>query len=125
MRPMVAPSSPRARAGTMLLAFVALLFACMTPPAPSAGAASRPCSGPGSAFELPSYTGLNYGTPPTVGGEYIGTEWLRSGTGTHDHWDQARAGLQLDLDFIAKQNLGRVIRIFVGLDQLMVWDSDT
>lgn len=122
---MVPPSSPRARAATMLLALVALLFACMTPPAPSSGAASRPCSGPGSAFELPSYTGLNYGTPPTVGGEYIGTEWLRSGTGTHDHWDQARAGLQLDLDFIAKQNLGRVIRIFVGLDQLMVWDSDT
>jgi hypothetical protein len=87
----------------------------------------RPCvSGASSApFALPSHKGLNYGTPDTAGGEFVGTEWLRSGTGSSDHWSQTRPALAADLDFIQRQRLGKTLRLFIGLDQAMRWNGTT
>jgi hypothetical protein len=67
---------------------------------------------------VPSAAGLNYGMPHTDTGEWAGTQWLRP-----TYWDATRPALAADLDFIQRHNLGRVLRIFIGLDQLMVWDS--
>lgn len=86
----------------------------------------RPCASgasptPGS-FSLPSYKGLNYGVPNTASGQFVGTEWLRSGTGSSDHWNQVKPAFEADLEFIRQQRLGSVVRIFFGLDQAMRWD---
>jgi len=67
---------------------------------------------------VPSAAGLNYGMPHDAGGNWVGTEWLRSG-----YWAETRPALAQDLDFIQRHNLGRLQRIFVGLDQAMVWDE--
>jgi hypothetical protein len=86
----------------------------------------RPCSNaPQATFTVPSYKGLNYGAPDTINGDYVGLQWLRSGTGTEDHWAQTKPRLQADLDFFQQQHMGRVIRIFVGLDQAMIFDPNT
>ncbi len=85
----------------------------------------RPTSCPSASlppFDMPSIKGLNYGTPSTADGEYVGTQWLRSGTGVADHWAEVKPALEADLNFIRDQDMGRVARIFIGLDQLMVWD---
>jgi hypothetical protein len=67
-------------------------------------------------FETPSLKGLNYGTPRTASGEWVGTEWLT-------HWPKTRPALEADLAFIESQNLGRTMRVFIGLDQAMIWDD--
>jgi hypothetical protein len=72
---------------------------------------------------VPSIDGLNYGEPSTVDGRFVGTEWLRSGTGDGDHWSETQPALAADLDFIRQNNLGHVQRIFLGLDQTMRWDG--
>jgi len=76
------------------------------------------------AFQLPSDKGLNYGNPITANGEWLGSRWLRPDTSTQPGWNAAKPRFQADLDFIASHNLGRVLRLFVTLDQLMVWDKD-
>src|SRR5262249_23832357 len=58
-------------------------------------------------FDLPSIKGLNYGVPYTAGGSWLGTRWLRSGSGS-DGWVAARPRLQADLDFIVAHHLGQV-----------------
>jgi hypothetical protein len=78
-----------------------------------------------AAFQLPSDKGLNYGEPETAGGDWLGTTWLRSDTASTPGWKAAKPRFQADLDFIAGHNLGKVVRIFIGLDQLMVWDRST
>src|SRR5437588_7377174 len=84
-------------------------------PAPSA------CAAPGPrTFDLTAATGLNYGTPSGRGGEFLGTRWLQP-----REWRLARPAFQADLDLIEADHLGSVQRVFVGLDQLMVWDRDT
>jgi hypothetical protein len=75
-------------------------------------------SHPSSSFELPDYKGLNYGTPPTVSGAFVGTRWLRA-----SEWPKVEPALKADVDFIAQNELGRVVRLFVGLDQAMIWDE--
>src|SRR5438477_1773488 len=67
---------------------------------------------------VPSAAGLNYGMPHDASGNWVGTEWLQSG-----YWPETRPALGADLDFIQRHNLGRLQRIFVGLDQAMVWDE--
>src|SRR5437868_13663629 len=70
----------------------------------------------------PSRAGLNYGMPNTIDGQWVGTEWLRSrsiGGSLEATWP----ALAADLDFIYNHSLGRVIRLFVGLDQAIVWDA--
>jgi hypothetical protein len=79
-------------------------------PAPAANA---------SGLDLPSVKGLNYAGPDGAHGEWLGTRWLRPGAGG---WDAARPRLQADLDFIVAHHLGQVQRVFIGLDQLLVWD---
>jgi len=75
-----------------------------------------------SGFAVPSEAGLNYGFPHTVDGEWVGTEWLRPSS-SGESWDvQTGPALAADLDFIQRHNLGRVMRLFIGLDQAMVWD---
>src|SRR2546430_4351326 len=76
------------------------------------------------AFQLPSDKGLNYGNPITAKGEWLGSRWLRPDSSTQPGWNAARPRFQADLDFIASHNLGSVLRLFVTLDQLMVWDED-
>jgi hypothetical protein len=75
---------------------------------------------PRSALTLPVPTaaGLNYGAPHSDTGEWVGTQWLRPG-----YWDATWPALAADLDFIKQHNLGKVLRIFIGLDELMVWDA--
>jgi hypothetical protein len=73
---------------------------------------------------VPSLKGLNYGGPSTVDGDFVGTEWLRSGTGTNDHWTETQPALEADLTFIQQHDLGRTMRVFLGLDQAMRWDPD-
>jgi hypothetical protein len=92
----------------------AVVLLTPSPPAPS-------CAPPGQrTFQLPSANGLNYGAPLTASGQYLGAQWLRPAD-----WHAARPALEADLDFIAASRLGSVQRIFVGLDQLMVWDPRT
>lgn len=73
---------------------------------------------------FPSLKGLNYGTPPTATGDYVGLEWLRAGTESRKGWPSTLVGLKADLDFIRQHDLGGVIRLFIGLDQLMSWDRE-
>jgi hypothetical protein len=68
---------------------------------------------------VPSPAGLNYGMPHTASGEWVGTQWLRPA-----YWDSTRPALAADLDFIQHYNLGRVLRVFIGLDQVIVWNAD-
>ena len=89
------------------------------------GHSSPGSSAPGSTIELPSINGLNYGGPDGANGEWLGTRWLQSSSGSGRGWTSAKPRLQADLDFIAAHHLGRVQRVFIGLDQLMVWDSST
>jgi hypothetical protein len=96
-------------------------------PAPSTGpsyradgcnqAAQRP-------FSLSSIKGINYGGPATVSGGFAGPTWLRSGTGSEDHWADTQPALEADLTFLQQRNLGPVLRVFVALDQTMRWDKD-
>jgi hypothetical protein len=70
----------------------------------------------------PSQAGLNYGMPHTVEGQWVGTEWLRSRS-IGGSWEGTQPALAADLDFIRGHHLGEVIRLFVGLDQAMVWND--
>src|SRR5215467_4053800 len=70
---------------------------------------------------LPSIKGLNYDGPAAANGEWLGTRWLRA----DGSWDAARPRLQADLDFIVAHHLGQVQRLFIGLDQVMVWNSSS
>lgn len=72
-------------------------------------------------FALPSFKGVNYGEPLATGGDWLGTRWLRSDP--HEGWPAAKPSLAADLDFIASRDLGRVLRLFIGIDQAMVWDE--
>jgi len=72
----------------------------------------------------PSMAGLNYGVPRTVSGEWVGTQWLRSES-SGGYWESTRPALQADLDFIQQHRLGKVMRVFVGLDEAMSWDPAT
>lgn len=72
-----------------------------------------------AALLMPSAAGLNYGAPHTLSGGWVGTEWLRPGD-----WQVTQPALAADLDFIQRHNLGKVIRLFVGLDQTMVWKAN-
>jgi len=74
-----------------------------------------------AALRLPSIKGLNYDGPAAANGEWLGTRWLRA----DGSWDAARPRLQADLDFIVAHHLGQVQRLFIGLDQLMVWNSSS
>jgi hypothetical protein len=80
------------------------------------GAASTP------ALAAPSQAGLNYGMPHTLDGQWVGTEWLRS-SAIGGSWESTQPALAADLDFIHGHGLGKVIRLFVGLDQTMVWNE--
>ena len=98
---------------------------------PSSEASAAPVA-PGSSpapgqpgFDLPSIKGLNYGTPKTASGNWLGTRWLRTGSGSDGGWDAAKPRLQADLDFIVAHHLGQVQRLFIGLDQLMVRNSSS
>ncbi|HSR26102.1 MAG TPA: hypothetical protein VLW53_21285 [Candidatus Eisenbacteria bacterium] len=104
------------------LAVAVLLSACgggggQAPARPTAAAPA-----PAGAFVLPSLKGVNYDGPSGPNGEWLGTRWLRPGDGG---WSAARPSLQADLDFIASHGLGRTVRLFIGLDQLMVWNRST
>lgn len=94
-------------------------------PGTTAVAGSPACpsrtSGP---LPLLSRKGLNYGTPPGPGGQYLGATWLRSDMGSDDNWSRAQQGLEATLPFIEQEHLGRVLRVFVGLDQIMVWHGE-
>jgi hypothetical protein len=89
----------------------------------SPGAAPAACSTAVRApFALPTVKGVNYGQPAAADGRYLGLGWLRPGTASSPGWEAARTRLQADLDFVQAHHLGAVLRVFIGLDQLMVWD---
>lgn len=71
-------------------------------------------------FRPATYKGLDYEYPTDLQGHYVGTEWLRAG-----NWPQTSKRLEADLTFLQQNHMGSVLRIFVGLDQLMVWDKKT
>lgn len=77
-----------------------------------------------STFAFPSLKGLNYGLPLARDGSWVGTTWLRSDFGFQDHWPDVRDHMSADLDFIQAHHLGQVVRLFIGLDQLMEWDPN-
>jgi len=114
-------------AGLALATLLAtVLGSCAAPgagggPSPAATRApSRAGTGQAQAvLGLPSIKGLNYDGPAAANGQWLGTRWLRA----DGSWDAARPRLQADLDFIVAHHLGQVQRLFIGLDQLMVWDS--
>ena len=78
-----------------------------------------------TTLHFASLKGLNYGIPLANDGSWIGTSWLRSGTGVKDNWKGAYPQIVADLDFVQQHHLGRVIRLFIGLDQVMDWDDAT
>jgi hypothetical protein len=111
-----------------LLAALLGVAACAGPGGggPQGAATVAACApGPRAAFALPSVKGINYGAPAAANGQYLGLAWLRPGTADSPGWESARVRLQADLDFIQAHRLGSVLRVFVGLDQLMVWDRST
>lgn len=79
-------------------------------------------SAPASELAAPSTAGLNYAFPHTIDGQWVGTEWLRS-EAIGGSWEKTRPALAADLDFIQQHDLGKVVRLFIGLDQAMVWDG--
>lgn len=84
---------------------------------------AEPCASPPSqpsTFSPASYKGLDYEFPTDAKGSYVGTEWLRAG-----NWPQTSKRLDADLSFLQRNHMGSVLRVFVGLDQLMVWDKNT
>jgi len=85
---------------------------------PGCGSAAQELPAPLQPLEFPTLKGLNYGVPRAASGAYVSTEWLREET-----WPEVRPAIQADLDFIQRHDLGRVVRLFIGLDQLMVWDE--
>jgi len=113
----------------LLTAFLAAApVACASPgsvagqPATTTQAPSPTGAGPAHAgLALPSIKGLNYDGPAGSSGQWLGTRWLRADGG----WAAAKPRLQADLDFIASHGLGQVVRVFIGLDQLMVWSPTT
>lgn len=107
-------------ARAVLMAVVSLAMACGTPSAGS-GARSQAPEGPGPS--VPSLNGLNYGEPEGANGEWLGSRWLRSDGDAG--WELAKPRLRADLDFMAAHHLGRTQRLFIGIDQLMVWDANT
>jgi hypothetical protein len=123
----------RALAGLVLAVLLAAaLGACAAPaqatPCSATATPALPPAGTGSGqatFDLPSIKGLNYDGPAGAGGQWLGTRWLRAGTSSDSGWNAARPRLQADLDFIASHQQGQVVRVFIGLDQLMVWNSSS
>ncbi len=120
--------SPAGRIGPVLAGLLVLLgvAACGQP---ATGANHQPASPAclsqtSGSLPLRSDRGLNYGAPRGPDGEYLGLTWLRSDMGSDDNWAQAEQGLQTTLPFIEQQHLGEVLRVFVGLDQIMVWRGD-
>ena len=101
-----------AKAGLVLIALVLITVASPSRAAPAAR----------GSLQFSSIKGLNYGIPLGTGGTWLGTSWLRSSTGFRDNWSRARPQIEADLDFVSRHHLGRVIRVFIGLDQLMEWD---
>src|SRR5207237_6322196 len=90
------------------------------PPVPASAA-----TGSAQSLDLPSLKGLNYDGPAGANGQWLGSRWLRPGSNVDTGWKAAKPRLQADLDFIASHQLGQVVRIFIGLDQLMVWKPST
>jgi hypothetical protein len=113
---------PAARVAAAAAVLLAVATACGAGGAPNAApAAGSQATGPGP--NVPSVKGLNYGEPEGAHGEWLGSRWLRSDPGAG--WSLARPRLQADIDFIASHHLGRTQRLFIGIDQLMVWDAST
>jgi hypothetical protein len=77
----------------------------------------RPASA--TLLAVPTPAGLNYGVPHTVSGDWVGTQWLRPA-----YWNATRPALDADLAFIQQHNLGKVLRVFIGLDQVIVWKAN-
>jgi hypothetical protein len=110
----------RARTAVALLLAVAAALACGGPS--GRGAASSPPSAAARPdLALPSLAGINYDGPAGEDEQWLGTRWLRAGD---EGWSAARPRLHADLDFIAAHRLGRVVRLFIGLDQLMARQPD-
>jgi hypothetical protein len=87
------------------------------------GSPSRQHPPVSTTLRFASLKGLNYGIPLARDGSWIGTSWLRTGTGVRDNWKLAYPQIVADLDFVQQHHLGRVIRLFIGLDQLMEWND--
>jgi hypothetical protein len=90
--------------------------------APAPGSFSPTSCAPKAAmpqFQPASYKGIDYEFPTTAQGQYVGTEWLRA-----QNWPQTSQRLDADLTFLQQNRMGNVLRVFVGLDQLMVWDKN-
>jgi hypothetical protein len=111
---------PRFRVAAALLGLAVVAVALITFASPS-----RQHPPVSTTLHFASLKGLNYGIPLANDGGWIGTTWLRSGTGVKDNWKVAYPQIVADLDFVEQHNLGRVIRVFIGLDQLMEWNDRT
>jgi hypothetical protein len=111
---------PRVRLAVALLGLAIVAAALVTFVSPS-----RPHQSTATSLHFASLKGLNYGIPLSRSGAWLGTSWLRSGTGVADHWSDAYPQIVADLDFVQQHHLGRVIRLFIGLDQLMEWNDQT
>jgi len=128
------PSVSRHGAGPALAALLAAALGVCAACGPSIGAppgtatplpsAGGPDRGQAS-LGLPSIKGLNYDGPAAASGQWLGTRWLRPGAAAGAGWEAARPRLQADLDFIASHQLGQLVRVFIGLDQLMEWNATT
>jgi hypothetical protein len=97
-----------AAAGMALIAASALLFTYV--------------QGPPPRLAGPSNAGLNYAFPHTVAGAWLGTEWLLTAS-DRGSWAETAPAFAADLDFIQQHNLGKVLRLFIGLDQAIEWDA--
>ena len=106
----------------LALAVAVLLGACGEGGGRASAHPTAAAPAPAGAFVPPSLKGINYDGPSGPNGEWLGTRWLRPGDGG---WAAARPALQADLDFIASHGLGRTVRLFIGLDQLLVWNRST
>jgi hypothetical protein len=95
---------------------------CQAPTTPALPPVQASTAG---GLDVPSLKGLNYDGPAGADGQWLGSRWLRPGTSPSTGWKTARPRLQADLDFIESHQLGQVVRVFIGLDQLMVWNAST
>ena len=120
--PLARPKAAALALGLLLTGAVAACGAGTTSATPAPGSATPPAGSGGQAGLVPpSIKGLNYDGPSASDGHWLGTRWLRS----DGSWDAARPRLGADLDFIVAHHLGQVVRLFIGIDQLMVRDASS
>jgi hypothetical protein len=115
------PRSPFPGFLAIFLVLTILVDGCASAPSPTrsptavANTTSR-------QLQFPSFKGIDYAVPRAQNGLYVGTEWLGV-KGTRASWAEVRPSIVADANFMRQNHLGNVLRISIGLDQLVQWND--